>query len=366
LQQEVAGRNPTATGYNQATIAQQVVDTAGGGGNIMKKYILAAMLLFVAASAARAESKQVRIVMPYGLGYLPTYVAIDQGLIEKHAKAAGLGDIKVTLVHMASGPASSDLLLAGDADLAMGGFGPAFVLWDKTRGANKVRIVTPQSSSPIWLLSNDPRIRTIRDFGPNDRIAVTAIKVTAQALSLQMAAAKEYGWDHRFRFDSNMVTMSNPDGLVMLLSGAGAVRSQSAIIPFSVEAMESGKVHLVMNSEDYLEPGSSISVLYGAAGFHDGSPKLYAATAAAFEEAFDFIHQHPREAAEIYVAREPQKRELAWIEAMIVDPKLILYRSTPRGLKKHADFMFDAGTLKTRPDSWKDLVWDNLWNKDGS
>ena len=86
---------------------------------------------------ARAEQQQVRIVMPYGLGYLPTYIAVDRGLIEKHAKAAGLDDIKVTLQHMASGPASSDLLLAGDADLAMGGFGPAFVLWDKTRGARQ-------------------------------------------------------------------------------------------------------------------------------------------------------------------------------------------------------------------------------------
>ena len=328
----------------------------------------ALLLLFglVLAPRANAESDQVRIVMPYGLGYLPTYVAVDRGLIEKHAKAAGLGDIKVTIRHMASGPASSDILLAGDADLAMGGFGPAFVLWDKTRGAGKVRVVTPLSSSPIWVLTNDPRIHSIRDFGPNDRIAVSAIKVTAQALALQMAAAKEFGWDERFRLDPNMVSMSNPDGMAMLLSESGPVRTQAAIIPFSVQEMESGKVHLVMNSDDYLDPGSSISVLYAGAAFHDVNPKLYAATAAAFEEAFDFIRQHPHEAAEIYVAREPQKRELAWIESMIVDPKLIRYSSTPRGLQKHADFMHAAGTLKNKPDRWQDLVWDNMWSKDGS
>ena len=328
--------------------------------------LLMLLLGLILSTQAHAEANEVRIVMPYGLGYLPTYVAVDAGLIQKHAKAAGLGDVKVTLQHMASGPASSDLLLAGDADLAMGGYGPAFVLWDKARGAQKVRVVTPLSSSPIWVLSNDPKIKTIRDFGPTDRIAVSAVKVTAQALSLQMAAAKEWGWDQRFRLDPNMVSMSNPDGMAMLLSGGGEVRTQAAIIPFMVEEMESGKVHLVMNSEDYLEPGATVSVLYGTARFHDGSPKLYAATAAAFEEAFDFIHQHPREAAEIYVAREPQKRELAWIQKMIEDPKMIIYSSTPRGLKKSADFMYEAGTLKSKPDSWKDLVWDNLWNKDGS
>ena len=34
--------------------------------------------------------------MPYGLAYLPTYIAVDRGLIQKHAAAAGLGAVKVT------------------------------------------------------------------------------------------------------------------------------------------------------------------------------------------------------------------------------------------------------------------------------
>mgnify|MGYP000662176346 CR=1 FL=1 len=58
---------------------------------------LALMLLtcLAFAGAARAEADQVRIVMPYGLAYLPTYIAVDRGLIQKHAAAAGLGAVKV-------------------------------------------------------------------------------------------------------------------------------------------------------------------------------------------------------------------------------------------------------------------------------
>ncbi len=330
----------------------------------MKRFLLFALLLLLLSSGAHAEQNEVRIVMPFGLGYLPVYVAADRGFIQERAKAAGLGDVKVSVIHMASGPASSDLILAGDADLAMGGFGPAFVLWDKTKG--KIRIMTPLSGGPILLLSNDPKIKTIKDIGPNDRIAISALKVTAQALAMQMAAAKEYGWDQRFRFDSNLVPMSNPDGMAIVLSGQGAVRSQLAITPFADEMMESGKVHLVMNSEDYIEAGSSISALYVAPRFHDANPKLYAATAAAMEDAFAFIKSNPHESAQIYVAREPQKRALAWIEAMIVNPAIMRYSSTPKGFKKGADFMFEAGTLKTKAESWKDLVWENMWGKDGS
>lgn len=333
---------------------------------ILRRAVLAGSLLLTLPAPAWAEADQVRIVMPYGLAYLPTYVAVDRGLIQKHAAAAGLGDVNVTVTHMASGPASSDVLLAGDADLAMGGFGPAFILWDKTRGAQKVRGVTPLSGGPILLLSTDPRIRSIRDFGPNDRIAVSAIKVTGQAIAIQMAAAKEWGWDQRFRLDPLLVSMSNPDAMAMLLSGSSEIKTHASIPPFSVDEMESGKVHVVMNSEDYLEPGTSIAVMYCGARFHDGSPKLYAATAAAFEEAFEFIRQDPHESAKIYVAREPQKRDLAGIEAMIVDPKVIRYSSVPRGTMKHAAFMHAAGTLKNKPDGWKDLFWDNMWDKDGS
>ncbi|HEX3575745.1 MAG TPA: hypothetical protein VHU42_14180 [Rhodopila sp.] len=81
---------------------------------------------------ARAEADTVRITQPYGLLYLPRYSAIDRHMIEPRAAAAGLRTIKVTLTRLASGPARSDMILAGDADAAMGGFGPALTLWDKT------------------------------------------------------------------------------------------------------------------------------------------------------------------------------------------------------------------------------------------
>jgi NitT/TauT family transport system substrate-binding protein len=322
--------------------------------------------LLLATAGARAETDTVRIAMPYGLVYLPTYLVVDLHLIEKHAAAAGLGTIKVTLNRFASGPATSDLILSGDADIGMGGFGPAFIMWDKTRGTQKVRAMMPLSSSPIFLISVDPRIHSLRDFRDGDKIALSAIKVTDQAITLEMAAAKEWGWDQRFRLDPLTVSMSNPDGLAMMLSGQNEVKNHATIIPFSVTELESGKAHLVMTSEDYLAHGTSSTLMYASARFHDPNPELYAATVAAFEEAVQIVNQDPHKAAEIYVAHEPQKRELSWIEAMIKDPKLILYDTTPRGTREHADFMHAIGTLNNQATSWKDLFWENEWGKDGS
>ena len=329
-------------------------------------YLTGAALLSLACTPARAEVDTVRIAMPYGLVYLPTYVVVDRGLIQKHAAVAGLGDIKVTLRNMASGPVTSDLILANDADIGMGGWGPAFIMWDKTSGANKVRGIMPLSSSSIVMLSIDPRIKSLRDFRDGDKIGISAIKVTDQAVTLQMAAAKEWGWDQRFRLDPLTISVSNPDGMAALLSGQTEVKNHYTIIPFSVLEEESGKVHRVMSSDDYMTPGSSSTVMYASARFHDPNPKLYAAVAAAFEEAITFIGQDPKAAAEIYVHHEPQKRDLSWVENIIRDPKQITYSSTPRGIKEHADFMYKLGTLKHQPNSWKDLFWENVHDHDGS
>jgi NitT/TauT family transport system substrate-binding protein len=335
--------------------------------NLSRAILLtAAVLLSLASTPVRAEVDTVRIAMPYGLSYLPTYVVIDRHLIQKYATAAGLGDIKVTQRNMASGPVTSDLILANDADIGMGGWGPAFIMWDKTSGANKVRAIMPLSSSTIVMLSIDPRIKSLRDFRDGDKIGISAIKVTDQAVTLQMAAVKEWGWDQRFRLDPLTISVSNPDGMAALLSGQTEVKNHYTIVPFSTIEEESGKVHRVMTSDDYMTPGSSGSVMYASARFHDPNPKLYAAVTAAFEEAIGFIAQDPKSAAAIYVNHEPQKRELSWIENIIRDPKQISYSSTPRGIKEHADFMYKLGTLKHQPDSWKDLFWENVYDHDGN
>src|SRR5579872_6556904 len=96
--------------------------------------LLAALALLVARPAA-AESDTVRIAQLYGLVYLPSYVAIEQHLIEQHAQAAGLGVVTVAVKRVSSGPVANDMLLSDSVDLAMGGYGPMLTLWDKTHGA---------------------------------------------------------------------------------------------------------------------------------------------------------------------------------------------------------------------------------------
>ena len=80
---------------------------------------LAAVIL--AATVAHAETNEVRITKQPGLLYLPMILMEAGGLIEKHAKAAGLGDVKTTWVTFNSGGAATDALLSGNVDFVTSG-----------------------------------------------------------------------------------------------------------------------------------------------------------------------------------------------------------------------------------------------------
>jgi NitT/TauT family transport system substrate-binding protein len=152
---------------------------------------------------ARAETSEVRLALIFGLGYLPAYVVRDHKLLEKHAHALGLPDVKLTISKVGGGPVANEMLLSGVADLAAGGSTVLMTLWDRTRTRdNVVRGVLSLSDMPVYLITTDPRIRSIADYTDEDRIAVSGVKVTLPALLLQMAAAKQFGWDQRFPWRS--------------------------------------------------------------------------------------------------------------------------------------------------------------------
>ena len=57
---------------------------------------LALLAAPLSSGKVRAEVSEVRLSRGYGILYLPLYVIEHNKLIEKHAKTAGLGDVKVS------------------------------------------------------------------------------------------------------------------------------------------------------------------------------------------------------------------------------------------------------------------------------
>src|ERR1700675_5041976 len=83
--------------------------------------VVAIVLALAFNAAARAETSELRISKQPSIIYLPLVVMEQNKLVEKHAKAQGLGDFKVQWITFNSGGASTDALLSGNVDLVTSG-----------------------------------------------------------------------------------------------------------------------------------------------------------------------------------------------------------------------------------------------------
>jgi NitT/TauT family transport system substrate-binding protein len=324
----------------------------------------AAALSLAILPAARAEMSEIHVSRQYGISYLPLMIMEDQKLIEKHAKTAGI-DVKVDWSKFASGAVMNDALLSGNLQFASGGVAPFTTLWAKTRSNLDVKAVAAINSMPLYLVTNNPKVKTIKDFTDNDKIALPAVKVSIQAVTLQMAAEKAFGSGQEHKLDHLTVSMSHPDGETALLSGKSEVTAHLSSPPFQYQELEHKGMHRVLNSYEVLGGPATFNVVWTDKKFHDENPKVYAAFVAALDDATAQINGNKRAAAETYLRISKDKDSLDDILKMLNDPE-IKYTTTPNNVMKYVDFMHKIGSIKVKPGSWKEMFFPNAQMLHGS
>ncbi len=308
-------------------------------------------------ASARAETKELRLARQYGLGYLQMMVMEDQKLVEKHAKGAGLGDVSVTWSTFRSSDVMNDALLSGNLDFASLGTNGLAIIWAKTKGTpSEVKGVVGFNSLPLVLVTRDPQVRTIADYTEKHKIAVPAVRVSNQAILLQMAAAKQYGPANYTKLDPLTVSMTHPDSMAALLSGAGEISSHFASPPFLQKELERPGVHRVISSMDILGP-ISFNIVAATTKFHEANPKAYAAYLAALKEATDFINGDKRAAVELYIRMTKDKNSPDDLLKIMNAAGEYTFNQKPDGDMRMIEFMHRIGSIKMKPASWDELLF---------
>ena len=321
--------------------------------------------LLGSAGQARAEVSEITVAQQYGIGYLPLMVMQQEGLIEKHARAAGLGDIKITWRKFAGSNVANDALLSGSLQFAAVGVPPLITMWAKTQGNLDVKGVAALNSMPIYLNTRNPNVKSVKDFTEKDKIALPSAKVSVQAVTVQMAAEKAFGEAHAHKLDSLTVSMSHPDGMLAMTSGKGQINSHFPPPPFQYQELEKPGVHTVLNSYDVMGGATTFVVVWATNRFREANPKIYIAFLSALKESIDFVNQDKKRAAEIYVKASNSKEPVAAILKMLNDPE-IEYTMTPKNVMKYADFLHKIGSIKVKPASWKEIFFPEIHQLPGS
>lgn len=318
----------------------------------------AALLSLLARPAeARAEAGELRVAKQFGSAYMQFFIMQDQKMIERHAKAAGLGDVSVEWATFRSSDVMNDALISGSVDFVCLGIPGIITVWSKTKGTPiEVRGATGFNVSPLMLLVRDPAIKSLRDFKDGQKIAMPAVKVSMQAIILQMAAAKEFGIGRFNALDHLTVSMAHPDATAAMLGGASEIVANFSSSPFQYRQLKSANIHRLLTSTDYFTGGLSFNVIAATTKFRSENPKLYRVFLSALKEATDFINADKRRAAEIYLKASGDKMPVDELTEILNDPG-IRYTTSLEGIGPFVDFMARTGTLKAPPANWRDMFY---------
>lgn len=331
--------------------------------SVHKLTLIAGLVAAVLGSNAQAEGK-ISIAQQFGIGYLILDVVRDQHLIEKHGKAEGL-DITVDWNSISGATAMNEALLAGALDVVSAGVPPMLTLWDRTKGRQNVKAIASLGSMPNYLLSNNPAVKTLKDFTPQDRIAVPAAGVGFQSRTLQIETAKVYGNDQYKRFDDYSVSLPHPDATAALIAGGSEISAHFSSPPFQYQELDNPKVHKVLSSYDILGGPATFNVLYTTQKFHDDNPKTYKAFYDALAEAAQIIKADKVAAARTYIRVEQSKLSEDFVEKIVKDPE-IDFTVVPQRTFIYAEKLQELGVLKNKAASWKDYFFEQAHGGDGS
>src|SRR6201747_1662916 len=280
-------------------------------------FAIAALGLVLPASPVLAQAKsEIALSRQPGIFYMPSHIMEKNKLIEKRAADLGVPGVTTKWVNLSGGGAQTDALLAGGVDILNTGSGNLLLLWDRTRGGVKGIVAT--SAQPMTPISRDANIKSIKDFGPGDKIAVPTVRVSTQAIVLQIAAAKLYGDDQWAKFDSNTVQLGHPDAVGAMSNPTHEIQNHFTIPPYTfIELKNVPGAHVVLTSTEVMGGPLSQAQFFTTTKFAEANPKIIEAVRAPSKEAQDLIRSDTKTAVDIYkeVTGDKTSAEdlLAWL-----------------------------------------------------
>src|SRR3954465_3039827 len=328
------------------------------------KAIAAALLLFASATAPRAEISEITIAQQFGVSFLPLMLMERDSLIEKHAKAAGV-ELKTNWQKVAGPSVINDGLLSGNVHFGAVGAPSLVTLWWRTKANAGVKGVAAMTSYPLYFVTRNAELKSLKDLSDKDKVAVPSVKISTQAIMLQMAAAELFGQQNYQKFDELTVSLSHPDAMVALMNNTSGVNAHFATSPFYEQEMKIPGARGPTTSYEILGGRASALVVVTTSKFHDANPKVYKAFLAAEKEAIDTINKDKRAAAKAYLDIANDKKSTLEEIFAVINDKDYAYTLSPEKVFKTAVFMGKVGTIKDPPPKWQDLFFPDIHDLPG-
>jgi len=322
--------------------------------------------LLAAPAVLRAQSPlTVKFVQQRGLLYIPVDIMVSGGILQQEATKLGLGKVEATATALSGPGPILDALLSGAADYGTAALPSLLTLWEKTRGtANEVKAVGTVSNGAMTLYTINPNVKTLADFTDKDRIAVPTVKLSFNAMMLQMAA--EQLWNDPHRLDHLTVALGHPDAVTALSAGYGkaTVTAHIAVQPFTDRGLKLPDAHVITDSRKVFGGPLTQITLLATKQVKDKNPTLFKAVAAALEASIKLANADKRAAAQLWKEAQKAPDNIDDLVAQLNDPGFE-FTSRPQRIAHFTGFLNRIGTMKSKVGDWKELFWETAHHQQG-
>ena len=331
----------------------------------LRRVVALVIGLASATTAVRAEVGEVVLAQQFGAVYLPAMVMENEKLVEKHLAAAGMGGVKVTWAKLGGPAAINDATIAGSLHFACQGVPSLAVIADRTRGSIGVKALGSMVNANIWLNTRNPSITSLKDFSEKDRIAIPSLKVSTQAIMLHIAAEDLWGKGNHAKIDHLIVPLPHPDALAAVTNPNHEINSHFATTPFHEGEMKAG-LRTVTTAYDIMGGPNTGLTFTSSEKFRKENPMVFAAVSKAFDESFEWINSDKRRAARTYIEMSKEKRLTEDELTAVMNTKHLEYTKVPSRVVRMLEFLHGIGSIKTKPESWKDVFFAEVHGLPGS
>jgi NitT/TauT family transport system substrate-binding protein len=316
-----------------------------------------AVAMLAGIMQARAEVAEVTVAQQYGVAFLPMMIMERDGLVEKHAKKAGLEGVKLSWVKVAGPSVMNDGLLSGTMHFAAQGAPSMITLWDRTRGTMGIKGVSAMTTYPLYLVTKNPDVKSIKDFTDKDKIAVPSVKISTQAIMLQMAAAEAFGEKNYTKLDPLTISLAHPDAFLALTNNTAGVNAHFASSPFYEQEIKMPGAHVITTNYKILGGPASALIVTTTTKFREFNPKTYRAFYDGLAEAIEIVNKDKRAAAKAYLEMSKDTKNSVEDIFAIINDKDYAYTLQPQKVLKTAQFMAKVGSIKQTPKTVEEMFF---------
>jgi NitT/TauT family transport system substrate-binding protein len=293
------------------------------------------------------KAKEINIAIQYGLPYAPLEIMKENEILEKKLKG-----IKINYIKVSNTAAIREAMVSGNIDIGFMAIPPFLVGSDN---GMKWKIISGLSSSESLLLTHKKEINSVKALGKNDKIALPQ-PGSVQHILLAMELDK-LGLDPH-SLDKNLLTLSHPDGMSLLLSKKD-VTAHFTTPPYSTEELKDAGIHSVLTGKEAF--GGDFTFIIGAVSeeYYNNNKETTEIVKNSIKEAIDYIYENKKSIAgslgKSYNIPGSDIEEY-------LDKNYISYDTDVAGLERFSDFMEKYGFIKNKM-NYKNLYIDEDKNE---